>query len=327
MSFTLRPLAPFRLDYTVCALRRDSINPVDRWESSVYRRLFIVGGWPLEVAVEQTTPADAPKLVVSVTGPGVEPDAQQAVADLLRIVLGLDVDLTSFYRQAALDEHLMPLVRRFFGLKPPITPSVFETLVSAIACQQLSLVAGMHLLARLSEAYGVLLAGHHAFPRPEDLVQAAAHDLRRLGFSMRKSQTILSLADEIVSGHIDVEGLACVGTADVIARLITLPGIGRWTAHYVALRGLRRLDTFPTDDVGGQNKLQHLLDLPRRPDHEEAGRILERWHPYQGLVYFYLLLDDLARTGRLAADAREPACSRRSAMAMPGEGLAHHSVD
>jgi DNA-3-methyladenine glycosylase II len=54
------------------------------------------------------------------------------------------VDLTSFYRQAALDEHLAPLVQRFFGLKPPIMPSVFETLVSAIACQQLSLVAGMH---------------------------------------------------------------------------------------------------------------------------------------------------------------------------------------
>lgn len=61
------------------------------------------------------------------------------------------------------------------------------------------------------------------------------------------------------------------------------------------LRALRRLDTFPTDDIGGRNNLQRLLGLPGRPDLAETQAILERWRPYQGLVYFYLLLERLAR--------------------------------
>jgi len=300
MDLVLRAVAPFRLDFTVLALRRDPVNLVDRWQSPVYRRVFVVEGKPLGVAVEQVAPPGEPELSVRFTGPGAE-DAtrKQAAVELLRAVLGLDVDLSPFYRLAARDERLEPLVRRFPGLKPPIMPTVFETLVSAIACQQLSLIAGMHLLARLSEAYGVVLGGRHAFPRPVDVLGAAPEDLRRLGFSMRKSQTILRLAAEDADGRLDLEGLAHLDTEEVVRRLTALPGVGRWTAQYVALRGMRRLDTFPVDDVGGQNKLQRLFDLPERPNHVEAGRILERWQPYPGLVYFYLLLDQLARAGRL----------------------------
>jgi len=304
MDFVLRPLAPYRLDFTVSALRRDPLNLVDRWESSTYRRVLVVEGSPLGVEVEQVASAGEPELAVRLTGAGAEgAGRQQAVAELLRAVLGLDVDLSPFYRLAARDERLAPLVRRFPGLKPPIMPTVFETLVSAIACQQLSLIAGMHLLAHLSETYGVVLDGRHAFPRPLDVLGAAPRDLRRLGFSMRKSQTIVRLAEGVAGGGLDLEALASLDTEEVVRRLTALPGVGRWTAQYVALRGMRRLDTFPTDDVGGQNKLQRLLDLPERPDHVEAERILERWRPYPGLVYFYLLLDQLARTGRLTQAA------------------------
>lgn len=298
MDFALHPRPPFRLDFTVLALRRNAVNVVDRWEAPVYRRLFVFDGRPVEVAVQQTAPCDTPELAVSLTGRRVGRESDEDATELLRRVLGLDVDLTLFYRRVAVDERLGPLVERFRGLKPPVIPTVFETLVSAIACQQLSLIAGMHLLARLSEAYGMALDGHRAFPRPADLRRAQPSDLRAIGFSMRKSETILWLAEEIGAGRLDVEGLARLGTAEVIERLRALRGVGRWTAHYVALRALRRLDTFPTDDIGGQNKLQRLLDLPQRPDADETASILDRWRPYQGLVYFYLLLDSLSRKGQ-----------------------------
>jgi DNA-3-methyladenine glycosylase II len=294
MDFSVHPRPPFRLDFTVFALRRNAVNAVDRWEAPVYRRLFVFDGRPVEVAVQQTAPCDTPELAVSLSGREAGRGFDEDVTELLRRVLGLDVDLTPFYRRVALDEQLAPLVERFKGLKPPVIPTVFETLLSAIACQQLSLIAGMHLLARLSEAYGMALDGHRAFPRPADLRRAQPSDLRAIGFSMRKSETILWLAEEIDAGRLDVEGLARLDTDEVIARLRALPGVGRWTAQYVALRALRRLDTFPTDDIGGQNKLQRLLDLPQRPDAEEAAGILDRWRPYQGLVYFYLLLESLS---------------------------------
>ena len=79
--------------------------------------------------------------------------------------------------------------------------------------------------------------------------------------------------------------------------MIALKGVGRWTAQYILLRGLGRLDVFPADDVGSQNKMQRWLQRKQRPDYEKMYRILAPWRPYRGLLYFYVLLNDHARQG------------------------------
>jgi DNA-3-methyladenine glycosylase II len=96
--------------------------------------------------------------------------------------------------------------------------------------------------------------------------------------------------------------------------LRTLRGVGRWTAEYVLLRGLGRLHVFPGDDVGARNNLQRWLGLLEPLDYEGAQRTLAQWAPFQGLVYFHLLLRSLqlesasragstARTGQARRDA------------------------
>ena len=87
--------------------------------------------------------------------------------------------------------------------------------------------------------------------------------------------------------------------AAAVARLRQLPGLGRWTAQYVLLRGLGRLDVYPADDVSSQNKFQRWLNLEERPDYDAIYQILDHWRPYRGLIYFYLLLDQQARQGLL----------------------------
>lgn len=296
MRITLTPTAPFRLDLTALALRRDAANVVDRWRPPTYRRVFAPDGAAFEVVVQQHAPTEEPRLTVDVLGPeGVYPTQQ--VAALLSAVLGLDLDLGAFYAAAANDDPLAELARRFAGLRPPLLPTVFEALVSGVACQQLSLAVGMRLLARLAAAYGAEHEGHHAFPRPEDLSSAEPQHLRAMGFSLRKSETILHLAGAATEGRLDLESLRGVDTGTAVANLMDLPGIGRWTAHYVALRGLGRLEVFPVDDVGAQNKLQDVLGLEQRPGSEETRRIVDRWGAYQGFLYFHLLLDGLERRG------------------------------
>jgi len=83
----------------------------------------------------------------------------------------------------------------------------------------------------------------------------------------------------------------------VLERLTGLYGVGRWSAEYVMLRGLGRLHVFPGDDVGARNKLRSLLDFEGSLDYEGVGRLLARWRPYAGVVYFHLLLDSLAEAG------------------------------
>src|SRR5205814_501588 len=103
---------------------------------------------------------------------------------------------------------------------------------------------------RLCRAYALAVGEDHAFPRPVDLASASPAQLRRLGFSGNKSLVILTAARAIVEGRLNLEDLAALDTAEALDHLIALKGIGRWTAQYILLRGLGRLDVFPADDVG-----------------------------------------------------------------------------
>jgi len=296
---TLTPVPPFRLDLTVWVLRRLPINQMDRWNGTTYQRVLMLGDHPVDVAVVQAGSARAPNLTVTAQGARLGVRRREALVSTLDAMLGLSVDLHPFRRLAEGDRRLAGLIDPFIGFKPPRLPSVFETLVNGIACQQLSLQVGMHLLNRLCRAYGLPVGENHAFPRPVDLAPASPVQLKRLGFSGNKSRVILTAARSVAEGHLNLEDLAALDTAEALDHLVAVKGIGRWTAQYILLRGLGRLDVFPADDVGSQNKMQHWLRRKERPDYEQMYRVLAPWRPYRGLLYFYLLLNHQSRQGLL----------------------------
>jgi DNA-3-methyladenine glycosylase II len=78
-----------------------------------------------------------------------------------------------------------------------------------------------------------------------------------------------------------------------------LRGIGRWTAEYTLLRGLGRIDLFPGDDIGARNNLERWMRLRSPLDYGRVARVMGKWKPYGGLIYFHLLLDSIARAGLL----------------------------
>ena len=124
--FFLEPLAPFRLDLTVWTLRRRADNQIDRWDGVAYRHVLVIEGEPVEVAVTQIEPPDSPRLQVTVTGANVNSKIKKPVISLLNHLLGLQVDLSRFYRFASHQAKLGPLARRFRGMRPPHFPSVFS---------------------------------------------------------------------------------------------------------------------------------------------------------------------------------------------------------
>src|SRR5579875_2581713 len=103
---------------------------------------------------------------------------------------GRHIDLGGFMHATRKDPVLSPLAIAMRGLKPPRFPTVFEALANGIACQQLSLDVGIHLLNRLASSFGPAPAGAaaelHAFPGPVELAEAKSASLRRLGFSAAK---------------------------------------------------------------------------------------------------------------------------------------------
>lgn len=304
LEFELEPHAPFRLDLTTWALRRQAHNAIDRWDGLTYRRAISINGDPVTLSVSQVGATAQPQLSVLLAGGPVGPGIERSARCALERLLGLSVDLSEFAAMAASDPTLRPLAERMRGLRPPRFPTVFEALVNGVACQQLSLPVGIHLLNRLAADVGRTASGDrdgpYAFPDAGQIAVLEPSELKRHGFSMAKARTIVETARESVSGRLDLEGLCALDDADAIARLTSLHGIGRWTAEYVLLRGLGRLHVFPGDDVGAHNKLKRLFALDEPLNYDTVQQLVARWHPYAGFVYFHLLLDSLSRAGLVA---------------------------
>jgi DNA-3-methyladenine glycosylase II len=309
-EFVIEPVAPFRLDLTAWALRRRAHNTIDRLDSGSYRRALTVGSGAVAMSVTQHWPRDEPRLSVALAGAPVDPRVEASAGAALDHLLGLTIDLSGFAAMAAGDPLLDRLAERMRGLKPPRFPTVFEALVNTVACQQLSLTVGIHLLSRLTATRGRPVPdageGLRALPGAPELARAAPEELRRLGFSLTKAKTIIDVARAITSDTLDLEGLNRLDDQEAAARLTSLRGVGRWSAEYVLLRGLGRLHVFPGDDIGAINNLKRLLDIEGRLDYPSVERLVARWHPYAGIVYFHLLLQSLCEAGVMAACRTPP---------------------
>jgi DNA-3-methyladenine glycosylase II len=317
LTFIIRPVSPFRLDLTVWALRRRARNVIDRWDGSSYRRVIRLGGRPTEIVVRQAAPSVESRLMVTATPAPRDRLGRQRVRGIVDRLLGVRVDLSGWYRMAARDTRLRPLADRFRGLKPPRFPTIFETLVNAFACQQLSLEVGLELLNRLAAVCDVRRGtaddAHYGFPAPRDVTRRRPSRYQAIGFSKQKVHALLALARAIEGRRLDLEWLAREDDDEVCTRLLELRVVGRWTAEYVLLRGLGRLHVFPGDDVGAQKRLARWLGRPDSLDYAGVRRAVEPWQPYAGLVYFHLLLDGLSHAGALDAVA--------VAAGEPSEGL------
>src|SRR6185312_7134542 len=147
-KFNLPVISPFRLDFTVWALRRRQKNLMDRWDGKEYTRIFVIEKNPIQVVVEKKSETE---LLVTTRSGNKIAGIQKSMRERLKRLLGIDKNLEKFYLLAEKDKYLKSLVGKFIGVKPPRFPTIFEGLVNAIACQQVTLDLGILLLNRLSK--------------------------------------------------------------------------------------------------------------------------------------------------------------------------------
>ncbi|MGH9586490.1 MAG: DNA-3-methyladenine glycosylase family protein [Acidobacteriaceae bacterium] len=176
-------------------------------------------------------------------------------------------------------------------------------MVNGITCQQLSLTVGIILLNRLASRCGVIIdSDSYAFPRPEDLARIEPANLRQLGYSGNKARALIELATSVATGRLNLEDLERLDNAECVERLVVIKGVGRWTAEYVLLRGLGRINIFPGDDVGARNSLERWLRLRKKLDYQRTEQVLSKWRDYGGLIFFHLLLKGLSEARIFAGD-------------------------
>jgi len=212
-------------------------------------------------------------------GVRVEPLDDETRPVVLKL-LGAEFDLAAFYQWAQAEPVLARLTRELTGFRPPLAPDPFETLVTSITAQQVSLFAAFAIRNRLIERFGRRVGRAYAFPTARRLRRASQDDLLALGFSGRKAEYVLGLAHE----PIDLGELAGLPDEEVKTRLVGLRGIGVWTAEWFLARHLARPRAWPVGDVALEKAVRSFY--PETGDLESARA---RFEPFQNLSAHYLL--------------------------------------
>jgi DNA-3-methyladenine glycosylase II len=197
-----------------------------------------------------------------------------------RKLLGADFDLDAFSTWARKDTVLRRLTKALAGFRPPLAPDPFETLVTSITAQQVSLQAACAIRNRLIERFGRRVGSTYAFPTAKRLRRVRQDELLALGFSHRKAEYVLGLAQEPV----DLGALDGLQDDEIKARLVAVRGLGEWTADWFLARHLARPHAWPAGDLGLRKAVAAFYgDVP------DLRAFAQRFHPYENLSAHYLL--------------------------------------
>jgi AraC family transcriptional regulator of adaptative response / DNA-3-methyladenine glycosylase II len=185
---------------------------------------------------------------------------------------------------SAINLTLGPLAQARPGLRVPGSFDGFEMAVRAILGQQVSVAGARTLAGRLVARFGTPLnvgiaSLGHLFPRPARIARATMREIGQLGITGRRAETLIALAQAINSGDLLLEpGNRLEGT---LRQLRKIPGIGEWTAQYIAMRALSWPDAFPHTDLGirkalGENNPKKILEMT------------EKWRPWRAYAALHL---------------------------------------
>ena len=291
------PLAPpFSVGRTLAFLRASSLRTPYRFvDPRRVRRLVRLDGraWVVEFAF----PSPGRRLRVGVVGrpgrgrPGPVPSAP-ALRQLAAAVFCLGDDLRRCYAVLRGDPLMAGLLRRCAGLRMIRTADLYEALLIAVIGQQVSVASAESTRRRLMAALGdrALIGGitYLGYPPPRRLLAAAPRALRSLGLSRQKARYVLEVAERAAAGALTPGAFAHLTDEEAIARLTDIPGVGRWTAEIVLMRGLGRPDIFPAGDLGLQTAVQRLLGRADRPREDELRALADQWQGWRSYGALYL---------------------------------------
>ena len=199
---------------------------------------------------------------------------------VVRKLVGAEFDLDPFYRWARQEPVLRELTRELAGFRPPLAPNPFETLVTSISAQQVSLHAAFAVRNRLIEHFGRRVGQAYSFPTEQRLRRSDPDELVALGFSRRKAEYVLGLADD-PPPYAD---FARMTDEEVKAVLVARRGLGEWTADWFLARHLARPRAWPAGDLGLRKAVEAFY-----PDAGDLRAFGEHFEPFQNLSAHYLL--------------------------------------
>jgi AraC family transcriptional regulator of adaptative response / DNA-3-methyladenine glycosylase II len=276
LTLAYRP--PFAWQPLLRFLAARATPGVETVDADRYARTIAIGahrGW---VTATHTPSANALTVEASAS---LAPVLMPVLARLRQL---FDLDASSLDIDGHLSrEGLAPLVRRTRGLRVPGAIDGFELAVRAILGQQVTVRGATTLAGRFAVAFGDELPDEAPLPRlspnPERVVEATVEEIAAIGLPRARALSIHALARAVVGGELRL--VPGGNVHETMRRLASLPGIGPWTAQYIAMRALRWPDAFPSSDLALRRAAG--VSTPAK-----LGRAAERWSPWRAYAAMHL---------------------------------------
>ncbi|HLF99293.1 MAG TPA: AlkA N-terminal domain-containing protein [Acidimicrobiia bacterium] len=261
-----------------------AIPGVEAVDGTAYYRTIRIEGFP---GVLEVRPGGADHLVLRAHLPRWE--GLIHVVDRVRRMFDLDADTGAIGADLARDPALRSRVRARPGMRVPGAWDPFELAVRAILGQQVSVRAATTFSGRLVEAFGTPVEGlhplglTHVFPEPAAVADAGAHRIARaVGLTEARGASLVALAQRMLDGSLVLDGSR--GLDACLTSLSDVPGVGPWTANYIAMRACGEPDAFPASDLGLRKALGNGEPLTTTEVTDRA----EAWRPWRAYAAMHL---------------------------------------
>ena len=273
--FRLRFRPPYHWQGMLAFLAARATPGVEAVEGGSYRRSISLNGMPgcFEVSLDETTHTLIARIQFG------DPRALFAIVERIRAMFDLNADWASIAAALRSDRQLLKRINADPGMRVPGCWNGFELGTRAILGQQITVKAATSLAGRIARAFGQPFSSGnltHIFPAPDVLADA---NLAGIGLPKARASTIGAFARAVCDGQINFEGI--VNVDRFLTSLCDIPGIGSWTAQYIAMRALREPDAFPSSDLG----LLRALDIKTA---RELERRADAWRPWRAYAAMYL---------------------------------------
>jgi AraC family transcriptional regulator, regulatory protein of adaptative response / DNA-3-methyladenine glycosylase II len=209
-----------------------------------------------------------------------------ALLSRLRNLFDLDARPDLICRHLRRDQRLAALIKANPGMRVPGAFNGFEMGLRAIIGQQITVKAATTIACRIAIAFGERIVTpypelNRLTPAAERIAKASVDDIAKLGVVSARCKSLIALARAQVSGDLSLDNGAHHNPDEMIERLATLPGIGQWTAHYIAMRALRWPDAFPKEDIAVRNNLGGVTA-------RQAEEMSQAWRPWRSYAVLHL---------------------------------------
>jgi len=288
-TITLTPKAPFNFELSVSQIEGWNLSFYYVWTGETYFQSLAMDDFSTAFSLTWNKSIDKPKLALDLPDDLSKKQTDKVVAVIERMFT-LNLDLNHVLKTVD-DERLVKIIKKKWGFHPVVFPSPWECICFNIITSQISEKLSSRITEKLMTNYSEPISWQNmdflVFPRPDQLQHAEYQALRELQLSMRKAEYLIDMARDISSKKLDLDGLMNAPNEKIYETLMSIRGVGKFTATFAMVFGYGRMNSRTTIEGSFRRVLAQVYQIENLTD-DRYEEILESWNEYREIGLFYV---------------------------------------